>query len=95
MNDSISVHNLLDAFSKVLIRSFIIATVFLLLWFCFFLFCADMAYPIHSRWFHLSRESFNMVNYCGMALIKAVVFLFFLVPYLAIRLVLRNEEPSV
>jgi len=55
-----------------------------------FLVCAcagDWIHRIHSRWFPISKEAFNMAIYCGIGLFKMAVFLFNLVPYLALVII--------
>jgi len=60
----------------------------LLLWWILFLtFAHDWTYRLHSRWFKLSVESFDAFHYGGMAFFKLSIFLFNLVPYLALRIV--------
>jgi hypothetical protein len=41
----------------------------------------------HGRWFGMSPEQFNAVNYGGMLLYKLGILLFNLVPYIALRIV--------
>ncbi len=60
----------------------------LLLWWVLFITLAhDWTYRIHSKWFKISVETFDAVHYAGMALFKTLIFLFNLVPYLALRIV--------
>ena len=33
----------------------------------------------------------DLINYCGMAAMKVIAVMFFLLPYIAIRLVLRKR----
>lgn len=40
----------------------------LLVWFLFFMLAHDWMYLLHSRWFHLSLEQFDMLHYAGMAI---------------------------
>ena len=41
--------------------------------------------------FGLSKETLDVIHYCGMGLLKLFVFTFFLFPWLAIRWVLRKR----
>jgi hypothetical protein len=50
-------------------------------------FAGDWAYRMHSRWFNLSRETFNVVLYSYLGLLKMFVLAFNLVPYLALLIV--------
>ena len=84
--------NLLQGVAGILLRCFFLSLALLLLWFVFYLVAGDWAYSIHSRWFELSRRDFGLINYYGMALTKIWAILFFLFPYLSIKLVLRQKE---
>ena len=51
-----------------------------------FLFCAfagNWIYRMHSKWFPISREAFNVTIYCFIGLFKIFVLVFNLVPYIA------------
>ncbi len=55
-----------------------------------FLICAfagDWVYRMHSRWFAISRESFNVAIYSFLGLFKMFVLGFNLVPYVALAIV--------
>ena len=41
--------------------------------------------------FDLTTHEIEVIHYCGLALVKICVLLFFGFPYVAIRLVLRNR----
>ena len=56
----------------------------LILWFLVFVFAHDWLYRLHSRWFRLSVESFDTVNYVGLAIYKIAVIVFFAVPFIAL-----------
>jgi len=58
----------------------------LLLWVFAFLFAHEWMYAMHTRWFKLSREAFDLLNYGGIGLYKLGNILFFLVPALALLL---------
>lgn len=84
-------NNLLEAVAGVCLWCFVLSICLLLLWFVFYLVVGDWVYSIHSRWFELSKNEFERLSYYGMAFIKTVTFLFFLFPYVAIKLVLRKK----
>ena len=44
-----------------------------------------------GKLFGLTPQEANMVHYYGISAVKCVVLLFFLFPYIAIRLVLRKR----
>jgi len=48
---------------------------------------ADWAYRIHSKWFSISRETFNVAIYSFLGLYKVLIFVFNLTPYLALLII--------
>jgi len=59
----------------------------LLFWFAFFLLAHDWVHRVHSKWFKLSTESFDSINYMMMGFYELSIFLVLLGPYLALRIV--------
>jgi hypothetical protein len=59
----------------------------LLWWFLVFALAHDWMYRFHSKWFNFSVDTFDAIHYAGIALFKIAIFLFNLVPYLALRIV--------
>lgn len=59
----------------------------LLFWWLFIVVGHDFMYRVHSRWFNLSLEKFDAVHYQAILFYKVGVFLFIIVPYLALRIV--------
>ena len=50
--------------------------------------CAgDWIYQIHSKWFSISRETFNVAIYSFLGLYKIFIFVFNLIPYIALLIV--------
>ena len=50
--------------------------------------CAgDWVYGIHSKWFSISRETFNVAIYSFLGLYKIFVFVFNFIPYIALLIV--------
>lgn len=78
--------------AAVLLRCFLFSVALMMLSFICFLVAGDFAYSIHSRLFTLTRSQFDLLYYYSMALIKISAFMFFLVPYIAMRLVIRDAE---
>ena len=56
----------------------------LLVWFVMFSLAHDTVYRLHTRWFRLSRETFDALNYGGMAVYKIGVLLLNVAPLLAL-----------
>jgi hypothetical protein len=59
----------------------------LLFWAVAFLLAHDWMMRLHGRWFRLSREQFDAMHYGGMAIYKIGIFLFNLVPFIALCIV--------
>jgi hypothetical protein len=85
----------LETLAGILIRSFLFGWGLLLVWFLFYLFLPDWLYEMNTRWFNIGRHEFDLINYCGIGLVKITVLLFLLFPYLSIRLILRKKKKSV
>jgi len=84
-------HDLLDMIAKVLLRCFFLGCLFLLLWAGCYLLAGDLIYRINGPLFGLTQHEINLMHFYGIVLVKCCVLLFFLFPYIAIRLVLRRE----
>ena len=76
-----------DELRDVLLWCVAINCTVLLLWFGVFTLAHDWVYRMHSRWFHLSPELFDALNYAGVAVYKIGIILFFVVPLIALHLV--------
>jgi len=85
-------NNLLDAVAGVLIRCFVLSVCLMLLWFVLLLVGSDWAYSIHSRWFEIDRHNFDAMCYYWMGTVKIASFLFFLFPFISIKLMLRKKK---
>jgi hypothetical protein len=59
----------------------------LLWWFLVFSLAHDWIYRLHGRWFRMPAEQFNAVHYAGMTIYKIGIFLFNVVPYVALHIV--------
>ena len=74
----------LEAF---LLWCFIINYGVLLLWFLMIAFAKDFIYNIHTKWFNISREKFDSINYMWIGFFKLAIFIFNLAPYIAIQMI--------
>lgn len=72
----------------VLAWSAVMNYALLIVWFLVFSLGHDWVYKLHSKWFTLSLEKFDAMHYASMAFFKLSIFLFNLVPYLALRIVM-------
>jgi hypothetical protein len=84
---------LLEAAAKVLLRCTVLGFLLVLIWVAAYLFAPDMIH-LQGAWFGLTAHELGVIHYCGIAFVKGCVLLFFLIPYLAIRLVLSKAAKS-
>lgn len=59
----------------------------LFVWAGVFVFAHDWMFRMHSRWFKLSVETFDGINYAGLAFYKVGIILLNLVPLVALWVV--------
>ncbi len=76
----------LDVLATILIRCFLGGMALLVVWFAMFVIAGDWIYQVHSRWFQIPRQTFDAIHYAGMAVTKIAIILFFLLPWIAIKL---------
>ncbi len=76
----------MDQLQTFLIWCAVINYAILLVWFAVFVFAHDRLYRLHTRWFRLSVEMFDALNYAGVATYKIGIMLFILVPLIALSL---------
>jgi hypothetical protein len=81
---------LFDTLAKVLLRCGIFGYLLLLLGAGVILIAGDSIYRINGNLFGLSKHELELIIYECIVLMKVIVLMFFLIPWLAIRLVLRK-----
>ncbi|PKO25926.1 MAG: hypothetical protein CVU35_01750 [Betaproteobacteria bacterium HGW-Betaproteobacteria-8] len=70
----------------LLLYSLIINYVILLIWFGVILFAHDWVYRLHTRWFNIPMQTFDIIHYASMAAYKIGILLLNLAPLLALCL---------
>lgn len=60
----------------------------LMWWFFAFVAMRDFIFRMHTRWFNLTPNQFDMVHYTGMAIFKFLILFLNLIPYIALRITL-------
>ena len=91
MTDSTPTNEFFVTLSKVLFRCWIFGFAFVSFCFVMYIQAWDFVYRLHRYWFGLSRHELDVIFYCGMGLLKLLVIMFFFIPWLAIRQVLRKQ----
>ena len=80
----------LQTMASILLRSFLFSLAFLLLWFLLYVVAPGWMFDMNARWFNIDKRDFELINYFGIGFVKIVILLFFLLPYLAIKSMLRK-----
>ena len=58
----------------------------LAVWSLLFLSSHEWLHRLSSKWFRMSVEQFDAINFIGIVLYKTAILLFFLSPYIALRI---------
>ena len=77
----------IEKLRSLLLCCTILNYAFVIVWFLLVVLARRPVYLIWSRWFHLSEEQFDRVNFTGMMLYKIGILLFNLVPLIALFIV--------
>jgi hypothetical protein len=85
-----STRDFFDTLSKVLLRCWLFGFVLLFIWLVVVLLMGETIHQLHAPMFGLSGHELDVIFYSGMGLLKLLVLVFFFVPWLSIRLVLRK-----
>ena len=76
-----------ELFQAVLGWSALLNLGILLFWFLLISIVPDWIYELHHKFYSISRESFNSIHYAGMMIFKLFIFMFFIVPYVALLII--------
>ena len=55
------------------------------LWFIAFVFMKNSIYTLHQRFFDITKEQFEAINYALLGFYKLCTLLLFVMPYIALR----------
>jgi hypothetical protein len=53
---------------------------------------SQVVHKIHGPMMDLSNHELDVIHYCGIALLKMLVIVFFFIPWLSIKLVLKKAK---
>jgi len=56
-----------------------------------FILAHDFFYQFHGKWVRMSVEQFDTIHYTGMLFYKMGIFLFNIVPYVALRIIEKHR----
>lgn len=74
----------LDALRMFLVWSAVLGIGLLTYWFVMLRLAGNWVYRLHSRYFQITRQDFDRIQYTGMLALKLAIFLFFIIPALAL-----------
>jgi hypothetical protein len=77
----------IDVVRNAFLWSTVINYLVLVVWFLLYVLPHHWLYRLWARWFHLTAEQFDAINFAGIALYKLGILLFNLVPYVALCIV--------
>ena len=83
----------LEIISQVLWRCVLIGFLFIMFWAAMFMFAGDLMVR-QCAMFGLTAHECAVLHYGGIGLYKGFILIFFLFPFVAIRLVLRKRRKS-
>ena len=91
MNEPEDLKNRLEVAAAILLRCFVLNFALILFWFFFLIGGGQWGYELQAHFFDITRHEFLLISYCGIAFAKLCNIIFFLVPYIAVRLVLKRS----
>ena len=90
MNEQL--RNNLQTFAKLFFICYLLGLALLTIWFVIFLAIGNLGHTIHSFFFNISEYDYKLMSYYGMAAVKIFSFVFFLIPFIAIKLTLKRKK---
>ncbi len=72
---------------------FLLTMGVLVLWFAIYILGGDLMFDVHAKLFPMEEDEFVEMNYEGMAFLKILSWVLFLVPYLALKILGRENNP--
>ena len=87
-----SIRDLFETLAKVLLRCSIFGFALLLFSFVLYSVAGGVIDEIHGRVFGLSPHEVDLIFYCWLGALKLLVLVFFLMPWVAIKLVPRKAK---
>jgi hypothetical protein len=86
---------ILKQISGILLRSFIVAMAWLLLWLVIYFVVGNYWFISHSKLFNITENELSVLNYAGIGLFKILAFCFLLCPYIAIETLIRSQKSKI
>ena len=87
-----STRNVFDTLAKILLRCWIFGSALLVIWFGAAWLLGDIIHKLHGPMFGITMHEFDVIFYGALGMLKLCVLVFFFIPWLAIRLVLKKTQ---
>ncbi len=84
----------LETLATILGGAFLINYAILILWFLIMLCAPEFFFDLNARLFAVGRHEVELINYGGMSFMKVITLVFFLSPYLVIKLMLCRKKDT-
>jgi hypothetical protein len=81
----------LESLARVLLRCWVLGFVLLFISLGAMMLAADFSYRLQGNLFGVTKHELELIFYCGLGLLKLLVLVFFFIPWLSIRFVLRMK----
>ncbi|MFA7230421.1 MAG: DUF6868 family protein [Victivallaceae bacterium] len=81
-----------EILAQVLLKCFLWTVIVMLLWLMLFLRLGDWLLEVNSCWLVVSISEFDSLNYWGIATLKLIAIVFFLIPYISIRMTIKKKK---
>ncbi len=92
MSTKDTVDDLLATLAAILGRCAIMALGLLVFWGLLLVFAPDFTFNIQRTLLDITRPQFNLIHFGGLALAKVATFWLFVMPYIAVKLVIRARR---
>ena len=77
----------IDVLRQFFMWSSIVSIAFMVATFPIVTFGGDFVHRLHSRWFSMTREQFGLIMYGFIGILKIIVLIVFVVPFLALTII--------
>ena len=89
-----STRTFFETLVKVLLGCWALGFAVLFVWVGAVLLMGELMHKIHGPMFGVSNHELDVILYCGMGIWKLIALAFYFVPWLAIRMVLKNAKQT-
>lgn len=78
---------IIQQLKELLLWCTVINAGILIYWWIMFMLAHNFVFRLHSKWFNISVEKFDVIHYQSIVLYKLAIILFNLVPYIALTII--------